>query len=391
MPVSPDLRAKVLEDFHSKKAKSATELAKKHGLSRSSVYRILTKDAHERELQSAKGTPASGPASGPTPRTVVLKHTIDHQSSSRLSERAAESEDESGDESGSEDGDSDVSDAFFYRSDKFADDLGLPSTTVGVKNFVDDEGPDAAPVDEDEVDAVFDRIAGGTGTSQPSSSQPPSKLLDEVLAMPAPAPQRRSRMPRVEDPDSEDGEDDWVVPTQPRTLAKGVYPSESRADTTQRIIFNVEHFHSLLKPLVGESKDVFLQSLASRSDGDLRNLLLTLERTRSVGNLASGFKQTFYVVGQATEVLTQMVGMRTQGFADHLRTQDEEIAMIMKELAMDQWQTLKEMDKPELRLGALFCLTLVQTDGQNRMKEQVAHALQGSRVSSATVEAHADL
>lgn len=381
MPVSADLRAKVLDDYNAKRVKSATELAKKHGLSRSSVYRILTAEAHAKEVADAKAT-ATGPETTKSVSrpTVVLRNTIET--------RSIQSQDDASASDSGSDTESDVSDGFFYRSDKFADDLGLPSTSVGVKNYVDEDAKDAVSVDEEEVDAVFSRIAGGSGPAMAADARaPPSKLLDEVLKVPAPPPRRARNPPPPSLPDSNEEEPD-DRPIRPRALVR---TSESRADTTQRIIFNVEHFHPLLKPIIGDQKEQFLQTLSTRSDGELHDLLTTLERTRSVGNLASGFKQTFYVVGQATEVLTQMVGMRTQGFADQLRAQDEEITMLMKELAMDQWQTLKEMDSPELRLGALFALTLVQTDGQNRMKEQVAHALQGSRVSASTVNAHADL
>jgi hypothetical protein len=57
MAITPEQRDKVLADFSGKKFKTATDLAKAHGLSRSCVYRILT--AHqkskevERESQSA--------------------------------------------------------------------------------------------------------------------------------------------------------------------------------------------------------------------------------------------------------------------------------------------------------------------------------------------------
>ena len=40
----PDKVTAVLRDYRSGKAKSATELAKLHGVSRSAVYRLLSKE-----------------------------------------------------------------------------------------------------------------------------------------------------------------------------------------------------------------------------------------------------------------------------------------------------------------------------------------------------------
>jgi len=162
-----------------------------------------------------------------------------------------------------------------------------------------------------------------------------------------------------------------------------------RGDLIQRILFNVEHFGPLLTGIIGPNPPEFIQGLEKRGDLELKALLNTLERTRSVGNLASGFKQTFFfVVGQATEVVTKLVGMKTDGFVDHLRQQDTEVTMIMKELAIDQWETLKGMNSPEMRFGALFGLTLIQTDAANRMK---SHLHMNAIVDGSTMAQHSDL
>jgi hypothetical protein len=63
------------------------------------------------------------------------------------------------------------------------------------------------------------------------------------------------------------------------------------------------------------------------------------------------------------------MGMSTQGFTNQLRAQDEEVAMIMKELAIEQWERLKVMDSPQVRLGMLFCMTLIQVDTRNKLEE----------------------
>jgi hypothetical protein len=60
----------------------------------------------------------------------------------------------------------------------------------------------------------------------------------------------------------------------------------------------------------------------------------------------------------------------------------------MKELAIDQWETLKGMNSPEMRLGALFGLTLIQTDAANRMK---SHFHMSATVDGSTIAQHSDL
>jgi hypothetical protein len=134
-------------------------------------------------------------------------------------------------------------------------------------------------------------------------------------------------------------------------------------------VFNIQHFGPQLEVITGSNREAFLQGLSALSTPQLSETLTTLERTRSVGNIANGFKHLFYVAGQATETATQFAGMTTQGFTAQLRAQDEEVTMIMKELAIEQWERLKVMDSPQVRLGMLFCMTLVQVDTRNKLDE----------------------
>ena len=133
-------------------------------------------------------------------------------------------------------------------------------------------------------------------------------------------------------------------------------------------MFNIQHFGPQLEVITGPNREAFLQTLPTLSTPELSETLTTLERTRSVGNIANGFKHLFYVAGQATETATQFAGMTTQGFTAQLKAQDEEVTMIMKELAIEQWERLKVMDSPQVRLGMLFCMTLVQVDTRNKLE-----------------------
>ena len=141
----------------------------------------------------------------------------------------------------------------------------------------------------------------------------------------------------------------------------------NREDLIQRIVFNVQHFGSLLETITGSNKEAFIASLADKEGFELKHLLTTLERTRSVGTISAGFKQVFYIAAQGVEITSGFVGVKSQGFTSQLHQQDEEITMCMKEIALNEWERLKDLDSPQTRLAMLFCLTLAQTHTKNEM------------------------
>jgi hypothetical protein len=161
-----------------------------------------------------------------------------------------------------------------------------------------------------------------------------------------------------------------------------------RAELTQKIIFNLQHFGPQLEVITGPNREQYIQTLTSMSVPQLRETLTTLERTRSVGNIANGFKHVFFMLGQATETATQFIGMTTQGFTSQLKAQEEEVSMIMKEIAIEQWERLKVMDSPQVRLSMLFCMTLIQVDTRNKLE---AHFKQSQAVPESIARNSVDL
>jgi hypothetical protein len=256
---------------------------------------------------------------------------------------------------------------FVLRSERFADDLGLVNGPL--RNVVEDDDAESDGEREMKIEAAMNRIVGGGEASD--NFVLPQNVLN-AIALP---PKARSG-----DVSARVG-----IPV-PLAAASFI----DRGDITQRIVFIVEHFSPLVAGIVGSDSTAFIQSLTNRPDRELEGLLKTLERSRSVGNIASGFKQLFFVAGQATEGLTKVIGMRTHGFADQLRQHDAEVSMIMKEIAMNQWESVKALDSPEMRLLSLFSLTLVQTDAQNRFLEH-AKAAGAARVSPSVMAATSDL
>ncbi len=299
----------MLAAYRAKKYKTSADLAKATGVSRSAVYRLLkTQDTEEPE--SDQESEASEPA-----------------------QRRS------------------IGDDFFHKTDKFADDIGLPADGSRLRHNVQEYSAEEQAEREAQLDQAFDRIAGNTGLE--ASAEIPSALMDKILGSP---PSNSLMEP--------------LVTNEPSY--EPVYDQSAAAqDYTQRIIFNVEHFGAHLQVITGPSKELFIQNLANLSTPALKSLLNTMERTRSVGNLTSGFKQVFYMTSQATEVASSLIGLKAQGFTQQLKAQDEEVTMILKEIAINEWERLKTLDSPVARLGILFSLTLIQTDSQNRMQEHL--------------------
>lgn len=309
-------KALVLADIKAKK--TVTETAKAHGLSRSAVYRIL--DGEKRSAAPAPAQQQQPVATQPEPE-----------------DDASESEDEG------------VSKDFFMKNDKFADDLGLPQDSRRINHSADEQQAHVTEEMEEELDGVMDKILGAPAVAAPFPLQrggsDMSSLMDKIAAHP--------------------GQQYETYAQQQQQLQP---PSSryDREDLIQRIVFNVQHFGSLLETITG-NKEAFIASLAEKDGPELKHLLTTLERTRSVGTISAGFKQVFYIAAQGVEVTSGLVGVKSSGFVAQLQQQDEEIGMCMKEIALNEWERLKNLDSPQVRLGMMFCLTLAQTHTRNEM------------------------
>jgi hypothetical protein len=335
--MTPDKAELVLRDYRSGKATSASALAKAHGVSRSAVYRLLSK---------------SGDPAPKVPELKVTEQVL--EAAPRRPPRDVDEDKEPLD--------------LFTKADRFADALGLPDGSGKVSNEEPKDEKDREEK-EQQLDMMMEAIIGGGGGG---AQELPSGLLEAIEGPPRPRLAHRN----VEES------------TAPIHIAQSRHQDGVRNEITQKIIFNLQHFGPQLEIITGTNKELYIQSLTQLTTPQLREALTTLERTRSVGNIANGFKQVFFVAAQTTEIASSFVGLRSQGFTQQLRQQDEEITMIMKELAIEQWDRLKVMDTPTARLGVLFCLTLAQTDARNRLEE---HLKAAETVPPDLVSANADL
>ena len=206
---------------------------------------------------------------------------------------------------------------------------------------------------------------------------------------------RALRMPKV----VEDGAED-TIPAQPGPLSPVVAPrsvaavpsdASSKADLIAKITMNVEAFEPLLGSVVQPNRQSFVSSLYGKNERDLQVLLAVINKTRTLANVTNQLKGTLYMAAQGTEAITtKFIKMKTEGFAQAIMSQDEEIKMILKEMVMEQMESFNAYQKPELRLALLFSTTLLMTDSANRMKEASKQRVE-AKVASATIQKHSDL
>jgi hypothetical protein len=162
-----------------------------------------------------------------------------------------------------------------------------------------------------------------------------------------------------------------------------------RTSVLQRIMLNLDNFAPLFTFI--HNRQEFVASLHTKSLEDLKGILKTMEQTRTTMNLANQIKNTFLMLGKATEVLAPRVfGLKTDGFVDGLMTQQQELNMIFREIAIEYAPKFTFQTRPEVRLAMLYGMTLLQVDNTNRIKEY-AETKATAEVPQTTQEAFGDL
>ena len=145
-------------------------------------------------------------------------------------------------------------------------------------------------------------------------------------------------------------------------------PPPDTAQVIAQIQMNVQNFAPLLKHITHEQPQAFLESLYRKSPDELTMLLKVIEKTRLIGNLSNQFKHMFWMTTGAVEMAAPMIGVKAQGLSHALRQQDEEIALILKEMALERADSLQNAQRPEVRLAFLVSTTLLSVDSLNRLK-----------------------
>ena len=189
-----------------------------------------------------------------------------------------------------------------------------------------------------------------------------------------------------------------LVPTPPPasgatvpSLQAPLVNQPSKADIITQITINVEAFEPLLASIVKPNRDEFLSKLYNKSEKELATLLAVITRTRTVANATNQLRHTTFMVAQGAEMVTsKFIGMRTEGFAQSIMTQDEELKMILKEMVMEQIDSFEKYQRPQMRLALLFTTTLMATDAANRMKD-LQKSTAAKVISKVSQDKHKDL
>lgn len=142
-----------------------------------------------------------------------------------------------------------------------------------------------------------------------------------------------------------------------------------KAKVLSRIQMNVSNFEVVLQDVLRPSKEEFLKSLPKKGLGELRVILKSIEHTRAVNNMANQMKGMVMMGASGVEMLTTQFGLRTQGYAQVIRAQEEEIQSILREIAFERAEQLTAYQRPELRLTMLLTTTLLAVDSRNRMAQ----------------------
>jgi hypothetical protein len=171
-------------------------------------------------------------------------------------------------------------------------------------------------------------------------------------------------------------------------------PSEEFEDKSvyiAKIQMNVDNFADVLKDHIKPDRDGFLAKVSKMSLSDLNSTLKLLETIRSSNNLANQMKYLLYGGANFIELGTQrFLGLKTQGYAQQLRQQEAEIQSCLREIAINNVESYKKIERPEMRLATVLVTTLLATDSRNRL-EGMRNDFKNKAVSSEQEDKFNDL
>ena len=147
------------------------------------------------------------------------------------------------------------------------------------------------------------------------------------------------------------------------------FKPEDKSIYIAKITMNVDTFPEVLKDHIKPDRDAFIGKVNKMPLSDLQHTLGMLETTRSSNNFANQLKYLLYGGANLIEFGTQkFLNMQTQGYSMMLRQQEAEIQSCLREIAINNIETYKKVEKPEIRLASVLVTTLLATDARNRMQ-----------------------
>jgi len=144
---------------------------------------------------------------------------------------------------------------------------------------------------------------------------------------------------------------------------------KEKADVLAKIYLNCNNFELVLRDIIRPNKEEYLKGMSKKSLGELRGILRLLEHTRTVNNSANQLKHVVFMGASAIEMGSQQFGMKTQGYTQMIRAQEEEIQSILREIALENADKLQKYQSPTVRLTLLMTTTLLAVDSRGRQQE----------------------
>jgi hypothetical protein len=153
-------------------------------------------------------------------------------------------------------------------------------------------------------------------------------------------------------------------------LALPKEPEEDKSIVIAKIQMNVDNFPEVLRDYIKPDRDTFIAKVNKMSSADLKHTLNLLQTVRSSTNMANQMKYLLYGATGMIEVASQrFLGMNTRGYADMVRQQEIEIQSCLREIAINNVESYKKIERPEMRLATVLVTTLLAVDSRNRMEQ----------------------
>lgn len=170
-----------------------------------------------------------------------------------------------------------------------------------------------------------------------------------------------------------------------------VVQEEDKAVYITKIQMNIDNFADVLRDHIKPDRDTFMGRVCKMSTADLKQTLSLLETVRSSNNLANQLKYLLFGATNLIEAGTQrFLGMKTRGYAEMVRQQEAELQSCLREIAINNVESYKKVERPEMRLATVLVTTLLATDSRNRMEEIRTH-FETKQVNPETAEKYQGL
>jgi predicted transcriptional regulator len=244
------------------------------------------------------------------------------------------------------------------------------------------------PVAEPMEDAAFARAITGAPTiapARPQKGRVPADILKAFMNIDAPAKATKPKGRASSSLLAQFADLDSSAPTQ--RLAKVDTPFEDKSVYITKIQMNVDNFPEVLRDIIKPDRDTYVAKVYKMNVAELAQTLKLIETVRSSNNMANQMKYLLYGATGLIEMGAQrFLGMKTAGYAQQVRQQEAEIQSCLREIAINNVERYKSVEKPEMRLASVLVMTLLATDSRNRMEEY-----KGRNVSPDVAEEYKEL